>query len=131
MGLIFSIEMRSKIYVMEKMFWICNNRSGCRSLTFPACLIILVFFLQAGKSFSQSGTVTDSLEDKLAITEDGKMKAEILSGLVEAYMITHPGKAMEYSDRLLDLSNEIDYDKGIIDAYSFKGTLFRSSYSNR
>ncbi len=115
--------------MMEKMFRICNDKSGCPFLTLLVYFIILAFLFQAGKSFSQPETVTDSLENKLANTEEGTMKAEILSGLVEAYMITDPSKALDYSDQLLDLSNEIDYNEGIVDACSFKGRLFRNAYS--
>lgn len=75
-------------------------------------------------TFSQDKQFVDSLQAMLETTIHDTDRVIILNRLSRAYLGNDPGKAMEYAEQSLDLSKQIDYQKGIASSYNSIGNVF-------
>jgi tetratricopeptide (TPR) repeat protein len=80
-----------------------------------ACLILLIPVLL----FSQSHTVIDSLFKELESVKSDTTKVNILNALSENYEKVDYTKCIFYAKQARELSEDINYLPGLIDAYGF------------
>ncbi len=79
------------------------------------------FIVSIGSAFSQS-KIVDSLTQKLEGAA-GKEKIDILNQLTFELISKDNGRAMNYCDQALSLSNQLHYEKGAGLAFTYKGVF--------
>lgn len=82
-------------------------------------LFSIIFIINTTLCHTQ--TKIDSLETKLN-TVTGKEKVDVLNELSKAYFGTSPEKILEFANQALELSEELDYNKGIAKALNIIGS---------
>ncbi len=89
---------------------------------FPYFFLLFIFCISFHTSFSQSRK-TDSLQNILKLTKDDTSRVNILNLLFLEEEFNDAVKANEYANEALELSQKIDYKKGLADSYSHLGFL--------
>lgn len=95
----------------------------------PQIFTVIFFLLLAVSSFSQDYSKIDSLKSVLK-NVSGKEKVEVLNELSKAYFGVSPEKILEFANQALELSEEMDYNKGKAQALNRIGTgyYYQSNY---
>ena len=83
-------------------------------------LFFLCVFLLANV---KANTITDSLERLLPKATDS-LKVKLLSDLCWEYRFISPDTALIYGNRALNLANELNYPKGVAQAYNDMGIIY-------
>jgi len=83
-------------------------------------ILILFVIVLTGLKANQ---VTDSLELLLQSTHDTS-RVKLLCDLCWEYRFVSAGKALEYGEQALSLSNDLNYDKGIAQSYNDMGIVY-------
>ncbi|MCK4653174.1 MAG: tetratricopeptide repeat-containing sensor histidine kinase [Candidatus Cloacimonetes bacterium] len=84
-------------------------------------LFFILFLVLIFDIYLFSQTQIDSLEAQLSDVKKYK-KVEVLNELAQAYLNESPQKAIEYSNKALDLSQELDYIEGEAQALKIIGS---------
>ncbi len=90
-------------------------------------LLLLLTTVIVLSGFSQNQQLIDSLSPLLITAKEDTTKANILNKLSGAYQGNDPDKAMEFAKQSLDLSEQIDFKKGIANAYNSMGIINRDN----
>ena len=88
--------------------------------------LIFVFVLNSFSIFSQNSNSVDSLKSILK-SADNKTKVDIYTKLCWKLRNSEPGKAINYGKKAIELAHKINYEKGIVKAYSFTGVAYRNT----
>ncbi|MCD4684018.1 MAG: tetratricopeptide repeat protein, partial [Bacteroidales bacterium] len=86
-------------------------------------LLFIIFNLLFFKSFAQDTFKIDSLTNVLSETPEDSVKVEILLKLFWEHRRTNPKMAMEYAEQSLEISQSIDYLKGIANSLQNIGII--------
>jgi len=78
----------------------------------PEILLIIIGCLFLQLTVAQNFQKIDSLELALGLTANKKDKIEILLLLSDGFSINTPDKALEYAEKALNISDEINYEEG-------------------
>ncbi len=95
-----------------------------------AKIFTLIFFLlSASSGFSQDYPEIDSLKALLK-NVSSEEKVEVLNELSKAYFGISPEKILEFGNQALELSEKLDYKKGIAQAFNRIGSgyFYLSNY---
>lgn len=84
--------------------------------------VILIFFFLFLTGL-KANQIIDSLELLLQSTHDSS-KVKLLCDLCWEYRFVSAGKALEYGEQALSLSKELDFKKGIAQAYNDMGIVY-------
>jgi len=87
---------------------------------------LLLFITQTifcAKTFAQVQQLIDSLEKQLPINADTN-KAKILNDLTWFYRTVSQEKAIEYGIKAIQFSQQINYEKGVAQAYNDLGIIY-------
>jgi len=79
----------------------------------PYLFIFILLNLIVVKSIAQDTIKIDSLTIELSKTQEDSSKVEILLKLFWEYRRSNPDRALEYANQSLELSQSVDYPKGI------------------
>ena len=96
-----------------------------------AKIFTLIFFLlSASSGFSQDYPEIDSLKALLK-NVSSEEKVEVLNELSKAYFGISPEKILEFGNQALELSEKLDYKKGIAQAFNRIGSgyFYLSNYN--
>ncbi len=88
-----------------------------RRIFFIQFLFVLYF---SNTVFCQDSNFIDSLLKNISKVT-GEKKVNMLNDLADSYLRTSPGKSIEYAKQAIQLSQQINYQKGIGDAYNLTG----------
>ncbi len=81
-------------------------------------LFCLLFFLLSFTSISQPDTKrTDSLLSELKTQRENITKCNILNELSKSYQMVNPEEGLKYAEKAYKLSTQIEYKKGVANAY--------------
>jgi len=89
--------------------------------------IILLLSIQIG--FAQNQSKIDSLKTLLETNLTDKEKVDIWNGLAKSYSSSDTTNIFSYIQKAIQLSEEINYDKGLADGYYYKGWTYISNDS--
>lgn len=92
----------------------------------PGLLLLIFVTCCFGEISAQQLTKIDSLRSIIASLPDNKEKADALIQMAEEYLNVDPDRALEYSDQLTNLSENLNYSTGIIEGYSLRGRIYRN-----
>ena len=88
-------------------------------------LLFLIFLLfLAGKNFSQNVRKIDSLFKVLSHAPEDSTKADILFRLGWETSYRNLGEGLKYSKEAMDLSEKLDYKKGLVRSYHDLGSIY-------
>jgi tetratricopeptide (TPR) repeat protein len=82
--------------------------------------ILILFLFHIGPDFGQS-VLLDSLINTLQTTKEDSVKVKILNDLFIEYEFDNRSHAKEYLDQALELSQKINYSKGLASTYTHLG----------
>ncbi len=95
--------------------------------------ILLPYFLFVGLFFSsysligQENAVLDSLLKVYKTQADDTSKVATLQNLVQSYLYNQPKQALEYAQKSLELSQKLNYKKGIARSYYDIGVYYSNN----
>ncbi len=90
---------------------------------FSLCSLILFC---SSFAVGQHNTI-DSLKKLLRVSAEDTNKVNILNKLSYEYLYSNPSKAISYDKQALELSQELNYNKGIASSYSSMGNTYYST----
>jgi len=88
-------------------------------------IIIFVILLYFVSGFSQNSSI-DSLVNSLNQADD-RVKVDIYSQLCWKLRNSEPESAIKYGKKAIELALEINYEEGVVKAYSYTGVAYRNT----
>ena len=79
-------------------------------------ILLVIYLLSASYSFSQQSKI-DSLKKAIQTADNDTTKVKALNELAKNFITTNPDTALELAKQALELSNTLEYTKGLIAAY--------------
>ncbi|MCB2220802.1 MAG: tetratricopeptide repeat protein [Bacteroidetes bacterium] len=91
-----------------------------KRLIYTILLMLMIVSLKA-----QYASLLDSLTNRLMQVENDTARVNILNQLASEVFFTDPDEIIDYAESALKISEEIDYQKGIAQAYNNLGIYYR------
>jgi tetratricopeptide (TPR) repeat protein len=89
-------------------------------LTYTVLFVLAFLTLKA-----QYSSILDSLTNRLMKVEDDTVRVNILNQMASEVFFTDPDEIIDYAQSALEISEEIEYAKGIAQAYNNLGIYYR------
>src|SRR6185436_6242098 len=78
-------------------------------------IVFIIILLTTITEAQQSNQINiDSLKQQLTIAKEDTIKVQILAELCISYSVDHPDTAISYGQQALQLSEKLNYEKGIL-----------------